>query len=165
MSKRKVNARDLIGKIEKLTKARIASQEVVQLNNFRDFKNKVDPKIILVIEDDETMRSALKKIFEMDGFVVKLAADSSELTQILDQVTPDLILMDVGLPWLNGLELGQLLKEHKELKHIPLVYVSGKTSDEDVKKAFEIGADDYIKKPFEIENLKNTVHSLLKINK
>jgi two-component system aerobic respiration control protein ArcA len=163
MAKKKINAQDLISKIEKLTKARMASGEVVQLDNFRELKKKTDPKTILVIEDDETMRAAMKKIFEMDGFVVMLAADGTELSQILDAGAPDLILLDIGLPWLNGFELGQLLKEHKDLKKIPLVFVSGKTSDEDIKKAFEIGADDFIKKPFEIEKLKKTVTALLKI--
>lgn len=165
MAKKKVNAHDLIAKIEKITKARMASQDVVSLDSFREMKNKMDPKTILVIEDDETMRAAMKKIFEADNYVVKLAADSSELSAILEELTPDLILMDVGLPWLNGFELAQMLKEHHDLKKIPLVFVSGKTGDEDVKKAFEVGADDYIKKPFEIEKLKKTVQALLKINR
>jgi two-component system aerobic respiration control protein ArcA len=101
----------------------------------------------------------------MDGFNVRLAADGTELSGVLDDSSPDLILMDIGLPWLNGFELAQMLKEHKDLKKIPLIFVSGKTSDEDVKRAFEIGADDFIKKPFEIEKLKKTVSTLLKISK
>lgn len=164
MAKKKINAQDLIARIEKMTKARMATGEVVQLDNFRDLKKKIDPKTILVIEDDETMRAAMKKIFEMDGYIVKLAADGTELATLLDSVSPDLILLDIGLPWLNGYELGQLLKEHKDLKKIPLVFVSGKTSDEDIRKAFEIGADDFVKKPFEIEKLKKTVATLLKIS-
>lgn len=142
----------------------MASGEVVSLDNFRDLKKKTEPITLLIIEDDETMRSALKRIFEIDGFVVKLAADGTELAAALDDTSPDLILLDVGLPWLNGFELAQMLKEHKDLKKIPLVFVSGKTSEEDIKKAFEIGADDYIKKPFDVEKLKKTVHTLLKIN-
>ena len=165
MAKRKINPSDLIEKIEKLTKSRMASQDVVPLESFRELKNKIDPKIILVIEDDETMRAAMKKIFEMDGFLVKLAADGSELSQVLDSTPPDLILLDIGLPWLNGFELGQMLKEHRELKRIPLVFVSGKTSEEDIKRAFEIGADDFIKKPFDIDKLKKTVATLLKISR
>lgn len=164
MAKKKINAKDLIEKIEKLTKARMLSGEVVQLDNFRDLKKKMDPKTILVIEDDETMRAAMKKIFEMDGFIVKLAADGTELSGILEDSSPDLILLDIGLPWLNGFELGQMLKEHKDLKTIPLVFVSGKTSEADIKKAFAVGADDFIKKPFEIEKLKKTVNTLLKIS-
>lgn len=163
MAKKRINAQDLISKIEKITKARMASQDVVQLDNFRDLKQKRDQKTILVIEDDETMRNAMKRIFELDGFVVKLAADGTELSTVLDDASPDLILLDIGLPWLNGFELAQLLKEHRDLKKIPLIFVSGKTSDEDVKRAFEIGADDFVKKPFEIEKLKKTVTTLLKI--
>jgi two-component system aerobic respiration control protein ArcA len=163
MAKKKINAQDLILKIEKIAKNRMASGEVVELSNFRDLKKKIDPPLILVIEDDETMRSAMKKIFESEGYEVRLAADGTELSGILDSTSPDLILLDIGLPWLNGFELGQLLKEHKDLKRIPLVFVSGTTQDEDIKKAFEIGAEDFIKKPFEIEKLKKTVQSLLKI--
>lgn len=163
MAKKKINAQDLIQKIEKLTKNRMASGEVVELSNFRDLKKKIDPPVILVIEDDETMRAAMKKIFESDGYVVKLAADGTELSSVLDNVSPDLILLDIGLPWLNGFELGQMMKEHQDLKKIPLVFVSGKTSEEDIKKAFEIGAEDFIKKPFEVEKLKKTVQTLLKI--
>lgn len=162
--KKRINTQDLVDKIEKITKARMASGEVVSLDNFRDLKKKTEPITLLIIEDDETMRSALKRIFEIDGFVVKLAADGTELAAALDDTSPDLILLDVGLPWLNGFELAQMLKEHKDLKKIPLVFVSGKTSEEDIKKAFEIGADDYIKKPFDVEKLKKTVHTLLKIN-
>jgi two-component system aerobic respiration control protein ArcA len=165
MAKKRINTQDLVDKIERITKARMASQEVVPLSDFRDLKKKIESKTILVIEDDETMRAAMKKIFEMDGFTVKLAADGTELSTALDSGSPDLILLDIGLPWLNGFELGQMLKEHRELKKIPLVFVSGKTSDEDVKMAFEIGADDFIKKPFEIEKLKKTVATLLKISK
>ncbi len=164
MSKRKINATDLIKKIEKITKARMASGEVVDLQNFRDLKKKIDPPVILVIEDDETMRMAIKRIFEIDGYIVKMAADGTELSGLLEDTSPDLILMDIGLPWLNGFELGQMLKEHKDLKKIPLIFVSGKTSEEDVKKAFEIGADDFIKKPFEVEKLKKAVRVLLKLS-
>jgi two-component system aerobic respiration control protein ArcA len=150
MAKKKINASDLVAKIEKIAKSRMASGEVVELNNFRELKKKTDPKAILVIEDDETMRAALKKIFELDGFIVRMAADGTELAAALEDITPDLILLDVGLPWLNGFELAQMMKEHKDLKKIPLVFVSGKTSDEDIKRAFEVGASDFVKKPFEL---------------
>ena len=163
MKDKKINTKDLVSKIEKITKARIASQDVVSLDQFREAKKKLDPSIILVIEDDETMRMALKRILESEGYVIKMAADATELSTVLDDQPVDLILMDVGLPWINGFELAQMLKEHKDLKKIPLVFVSGKATDEDMKKAFEIGADDYIKKPFDVEKLKKTVHTLLKL--
>lgn len=164
MAKKKINTQDLISKIERITKARMADQPVVALDQFRDLKKKMDPKVLLIIEDDETMRSGMKRIFESDGYIVKMAEDGSALSKVLEDSSPDLIMLDVGLPWINGFELAQLLKEHKDLKKIPLIFVSGNTSEEDIKKAFEIGADDYIKKPFEIEKIRKTVETLLKIH-
>lgn len=165
MSKPRINTKDLVNKIEKITKERMTKESVVDLGSFRDLKKKESPRTILVIEDDETMRSALKRIFEADGMQVKTAADGTQLSVVLDDNPIDLIILDIGLPWINGLELAKLLKEHEDLKHIPLVFVSGKTGDLDVKRGFDAGADDYIKKPFDIEKMKKTVHTLLKLNK
>lgn len=161
---KRINTKDLVGKIEKMTKARIASEPVVDLKNFREIKKKMDPKTLLIIEDDESMRAALQRIFEPEGYLLKIAADATELAKVLDDAPIDLILLDVGLPWVNGFELAQLLKDHKDLKRIPLIFVSGTTSEEDVKKAFELGADDFIKKPFDVEKLRKTVATLLKLN-
>ncbi len=163
MSK-KINTKDLVSKIEKMTKAKIASQPVVSLDQFRDAKKKLEPKNLLIIEDDESMRSAYQRVFSSEGYLLKMAADATELTKVLDDQVVDLIILDVGLPWINGFELAQLLKEHKDLKKIPLVFISARASQDDMKKAFDIGADDYIKKPFDIENLKKTISTLLKLS-
>jgi two-component system, OmpR family, aerobic respiration control protein ArcA len=165
LAKSKIDTKDLVNKIERITKERMTKESVVSLDSFRELKKKETPKTILVIEDDETMRSALKRIFETDGMNVKTAADGTQLSVVLDDSPIDLIILDIGLPWINGLELAKLLKEHEDLKHIPLIFVSGKTSELDVKRGFDAGADDYIKKPFEIDNMKKTVHTLLKLNK
>ncbi|HPI39765.1 MAG TPA: response regulator [Pseudobdellovibrionaceae bacterium] len=164
MKNRKINATDLVNKIEKLAKSRIAGQEVVPLDAFRETKKKLEPKSILVIEDDESMRSALKRILDSEHYISRIAADATELSSVLDDHPVDLILLDIGLPWINGFELAQMLKEHRDLKAIPLVFISGSASDEDVKKAFKLGADDFLKKPFDIELLKKTLSSLLRVN-
>lgn len=162
---KKINTTDLVKKIEKLTKERMTQESVVDIRAFRDLKKKDSPRTLLVIEDDETMRNAIKRIFEQDGFQVRTAADGTQLSTVLDDAAIDLIIMDIGLPWVNGIELAKMLKEHDDLKQIPLIFVSGQTSDFDVKRGFEAGADDYIKKPFDIEKLKKTVHTLLQLNK
>src|SRR4051812_42794681 len=102
-------------------------ESVVNLDKFRGVSRKDSPKTLLVIEDDETMRKALQRIFEADGMIVKTAADGSQLSDVLDDNPIDLIILDVGLPWINGLELAKLLKDHDDLKHIPLIFVTGKT--------------------------------------
>ncbi len=163
MSK-KIDAKDLVAKIEKLARERMASGDVVDLRSLRELKEKKKRRSILVVEDDDTMRAALKRILESDGFDVRSAADGTQLGDALGDMSVDLILLDVGLPWINGIELAKLLKEHDSLREIPLVFISGKTSEFDIKRGFEAGADDYIKKPFDIENVKKTVRTLLKLS-
>jgi len=166
MAKSRVNTKDLVQKIEKITKDRILKEGVVNLDEYRELKQKKQaPKSILVIEDDETMRNALKRILESEGYRAVTAADGTQLSTVLDDSPIDLIILDIGLPWINGLELAKLLKEHDDLKSIPLVFVSGKTGDLDVKRGFDAGADDYIKKPFDIDKIKKTVATLLRLSK
>lgn len=162
--KKKVNARDLIDKIERITRERIAKEKVVSLNEFRQVQQKPIPHTLLVIEDDETMRRALKRIFEDDGHRVISAADGTQLSAVLDDTPIDLIILDVGLPWINGFELAQLMKENEDLKHIPLVFVSGRTSEADIRRGFEVGADDFIKKPFDIDKIKKSINTLLALH-
>jgi two-component system aerobic respiration control protein ArcA len=160
MSK-KINTKSLIDKIEKLTKEKMIQQEVVSLDQFRHLQKKEEPRTILIIDDDETIRAALRRLFESEGYKVITAADGTQLSDVLDDSPIDLIVLDIGLPWLNGYELAKLLKEHEDLKRIPLIFLSGKTSELDVKRGFEVGADDYIKKPFEVESMKKAVKTLL----
>ena len=154
---------DLIKKIEKLTKQRMSEQPVVSLDSFRDAHKKMHPKNILVIEDDETQRLSLKRILEGEGYTALIAADSAELTALLDEEKDiHLILMDIGLPWINGFELAEMMKEHAELKKLPLVFLSAQAEPADFDRAREVGAADYIKKPFDIEKLKQVIAGLLK---
>ena len=162
MSKKFITS-DLIQKIEKLTKQRMSEQPIVDLNQFRDAHKKMNPKNILVIEDDETQRLSLKRILEMDGYTVLMVADSAELTALLDKDEQfHLIIMDIGLPWINGFELAQMMKEHRDLKKIPLVFLSAQAEQEDFDRARQVGAADYIKKPFDINKLKEVISQLMK---
>ncbi|MDX9731121.1 MAG: response regulator [Bdellovibrionales bacterium] len=157
--------KEFVTKIEKLARERMSSGDVVDLQSVRDLKNRKAKPSVLVIEDDDTMRAALKRILESEDLDVKTAADGTQFGEAIGDKPVDLIILDVGLPWINGLELAKLLKDHEALKHIPLVFISGKTSEFDVKRGFEAGADDYIKKPFEIEKVKRTIRTLLELNR
>jgi len=161
---KKINTKELVAKIDKITKERIAKEKVVSLAEYKKIKSSQEPIHILVIDDDETMRGALKRIFESEGYKVILASDGTQLAHVLDDTPLDMIILDVGLPWVNGFELAKLMKENSDLKDIPLVFISGRTSELDVKRGFELGADDYIKKPFEIDEIKGAVKALLKLN-
>lgn len=159
---KKFSTNDLISKIEKLTKQRMSEQPIVSLDQFRDAHKKMNPQNILVIEDDETQRLSLKRILEAEGYTTLMAADSAELTAILDEEKEiHLILMDIGLPWINGFELAEMMKQHNDLKKLPLVFLSAQAEQADYDRAREVGAADYIKKPFDIERLKIVISNLL----
>jgi two-component system aerobic respiration control protein ArcA len=163
--KKRINTKSLVEKIEKVTRERIAGKEVVSLDAFRKAKEKEDPATILIIDDDETMRLALKRMLESENYRVLSAEDASQLSVVLDDQPMDLIILDVGLPWINGFELAQMMKEHEDLKRIPIVFISAHKSDADVKRGFEVGAADYIKKPFDVAQVKKTIKTILELGK
>ncbi len=158
---RKIDTKDLVQKIEKLTKERMSQGEVVAMDDIRKLRARKIQRSILVIEDDETIRHALKRVFEGEGYRVLAAADGTQLSTVLDDSAVDLIVLDVGLPWINWFELAEMMKANDDLRGIPLVFLSARTSDADVKRGFAVGADDYIKKPFDIEKVKRTVNTLI----
>lgn len=160
MSK-KVDSKGLVQKIDQLIKQKMAQEKVVSLDQFRQLRSQQKTQTLLIIEDDETMRGAMRKIFESEGYSVKTAADGSQLGSVLEDAVIDLIILDVGLPWINGFELASLMKQDRTLNQIPLIFVSAQVSDEDVKRGFEVGADDYIKKPFDVQRIQKVVKTLL----
>ncbi len=151
--------KDVIYKIEQMARSRMCQQEVVSLDQFRT-PLKTRRKNILVVDDDPTIRAALKRAFELEGYGVLCIEDGVQLNTIADKPI-DFIILDVGLPWVNGYELADILKQSEDLQDIPMIFLSSHTEEEAIKKGFEKGADDYIKKPFEINTLKKTVKILL----
>lgn len=160
---KKINIQSLVDQIEKITKEKIANESVVSLDEYRKLKNKTKQKLhVLVIEDDETMRKALVKLLESEDYTVISAADGTQLEKVFSKDSVDLILLDIGLPWVNGLELTKVLKSHEDLKDIPVVLISGLGSQEDLDRGLKLGAEAYIKKPFDVDLLKTTVRNLIR---
>ena len=147
--------------VEAIQRKRIVSQKVVDLNDFRSLSKSKQQPTILAVDDEEIMRNAMKRILEHEGYKVVLAEDAMALSKVLETVQLDLILLDINLPWVDGLELCAILKRHPSLKHVPVVLISGRRSKEDIEKGFAAGCDHYITKPFEIENMSQVVAKAL----
>lgn len=147
--------------VEAIQKRRMLSQKVVDLNDFRTFQSHKHQPTILAVDDEEVMRNAIKRILEHESYKVILAEDAMAVSKVLDTVQLDLILLDINLPWVDGLELCSMLKRHPVLKNVPLVLLSGRRSKEDIDRGFAAGCDDYITKPFEIENMSQVVSKIL----
>lgn len=163
MSK-KVDTKDLVERIAKLARERMSQASVISIEDIKKSQALPPPKTLLIIEDDETVRKALERIFLEDGYRLLLARGASDLALVLGDGPVDLILLDIGLPWINGFELAEMMKSHRDLKQVPIVFISGQKDREAMKKGFAVGAHDFITKPFDVGNVKKTVKTLLALN-
>ena len=116
---------------------------------------------ILCVEDSEDTLFALHRRLGFTGFEVKVATNGTEGVDWAKTLLPDLILMDLRLPGLDGWEATRRLKSQPETKHIPIIVVSGDTSEESREKAFAAGCDGFEPKPVNFEKLVKKIHSLL----
>jgi len=117
----------------------------------------MDRKKIMVVDDEYTIRELVALTLEEDYDIIKAESGNDALNKM--SLKPDLIILDVMMPHLDGFTVCKGLKSNKETKHIPIIIFTAKHQMEDVKKAIEIGADEYITKPFEPEMLRQRVKS------
>src|SRR5579872_5676717 len=122
------------------------------------------PKI-LVVEDNEVSRDMLRKRLERRGYSVVIARDGEQGYSLAGSESPDLILMDISLPAMDGWEVTQLLKANDATRHIPIIALTAHALVSDRAKAFEIGCDDYDTKPVELARLSEKIENLLVVRK
>jgi two-component system, OmpR family, alkaline phosphatase synthesis response regulator PhoP len=115
---------------------------------------------ILVVDDDVTVTQLLKMLLTMEGHQPTTINDSNETLDIVSQVHPDLITLDLMMPGLTGLELCELLHSDPRFNHIPVLIVSARDDTESMDKAFRAGARGYITKPFGVDTLTQKIKEL-----
>ncbi len=116
---------------------------------------------ILVVEDHKSMSRAIQGILESEGYTVSTATDGIEALEIMDAMVPDLILADIMMPRMDGYTLYEHVRACPEWIPIPFVFLTAKSEREDKLKGKELGAEDYITKPFDAEELIVSVRSRL----
>jgi DNA-binding response OmpR family regulator len=114
-------------------------------------------KKILIIEDEKNIVLLLKMFLEHNGFEVFTAVNGTDGIKIAQESNPDLILLDIVLPGINGYLVCKNLKEDEKTKDIPIVVISARTSKDDIEKIFSSGAQDYIAKPFSLPQIKKSI--------
>ncbi len=118
---------------------------------------------ILVVDDDEDSLDLIEAILSEEGYKNVIRARSAEeMFEILKKEKPDLILLDIMLPGMDGFEACKVLKENPEWRDIPVIMVTARSGPEDLKRGFEVGAFDYIEKPISDVELIARVESALK---
>jgi DNA-binding response OmpR family regulator len=115
---------------------------------------------ILIIEDDAALLRGLKDNFQTHGFRVRACADGEQALRSLLQQPPDIVLLDIMLPKLNGYEICRAARQ-RELT-VPIIMLTAKGQEEDIIRGLELGADDYVTKPFSIRELLARVKAFLR---
>jgi len=116
-------------------------------------------KTILLFDDDVNILEVCTIILENYGYKVATSETSHDIIEKVTEIKPDVILMDNWIPEIGGIKATQLVKQHPDFSHIPVVYVS---ANNDIRLlAEEAGADSYLEKPFNLVDLENTVKSML----
>ena len=118
-------------------------------------------KKILIIEDEPALRSTLRELLESNDYKAFLAEDGLEGVQLAKEINPDLIICDIMMPRLNGHGVIEELKKDKQLSSIPFIFLTAKAEISDFREGMEIGADDYITKPFRAASILKSIETRL----
>ena len=103
---------------------------------------------IVVADDDPIVVRFLSAVFEDEGFEVRTADDGEMAIQVINESLPDLVILDLVMPYRDGFEVCQQIKACADTSHVPVIILSMKEKEQDALRAFEVGADDYVRKPF-----------------
>ncbi len=119
-------------------------------------------KLILAIDDEKDILKLLHYNLEREGYQVLTAKSGEEGLEVARAKHPDLIILDIMLPEMDGLEVCRILRSNKETKHIPVLMLTAKTSEVDQIVGFELGANDYISKPFSVKVLSARIKNIFR---
>lgn len=112
---------------------------------------------VLFIDDEENIRALVSYNLRLEGFQIFLAHDGLSGLKIAKRIYPDLILLDVAMPGVDGLQVLSELKKNSRTKPIPVFMLTAKGMIDDIERAFDLGADDYITKPFDPHKLGKSI--------
>lgn len=117
---------------------------------------------ISCVEDNENIRLLIAYALQAKGFTVSLFSNGLDFESSLSSEAPDLVLLDLMLPGKNGMEILKDLKQNPATREIPVIIMTAKTSESDIVKGLDSGADDYVKKPFGVLELISRIRSVLR---
>ncbi|GAB4242335.1 MAG: response regulator transcription factor [Acidobacteriota bacterium] len=119
-------------------------------------------RTVLIVEDDPDIVELVAHHLSLDGFEVLQAGDGEAAMEMVAARRPDLVLLDLALPGIQGLEVCRILRRNRETERVPIVMLTARGEETDIVLGLELGADDYITKPFRIRELLARVHAVLR---
>lgn len=119
-----------------------------------------EQKKILVVDDDPYILMSLEFLMKKNGFAVMVARNGTEALDIVEKQLPDVVLLDIMMPDVDGYEICRHIKTSKKLKDAKVVFMSAKTKEADIKKGYDLGASLYITKPFSTREMVKQIKEL-----
>jgi DNA-binding response OmpR family regulator len=118
-------------------------------------------QVILIADDDEDILQLVAFRLERSGYTVVRARNGEEALQAAREHVPDLAVLDVRMPKLDGYEVTRAIRADEATRHVPVILLTAKVQDGDVQHGFDAGADDYVRKPFSPQELRSRVQAIL----
>lgn len=122
------------------------------------------PKKVLCIEDNKTNMLLVSRIVEAEGYELVRAEDGPTALRVLEDLVPDIILLDVNIPGIHGLDLARMIKEDERLADVPLVATTANVLVGDKERCLEAGCDEYLPKPLDIRRLRQVMRDYIGAN-
>jgi chemosensory pili system protein ChpA (sensor histidine kinase/response regulator) len=118
-------------------------------------------KVVMVVDDSVTVRKVTSRFLEREGFRVITAKDGVEALQVLQDHMPDVMLLDIEMPRMDGFEVAQNVRNSARLKHLPIIMITSRTGEKHRERAFDLGVDMYMGKPYQEDMLLTNINELL----
>ncbi|MCA0133463.1 response regulator transcription factor [Winogradskyella alexanderae] len=118
-------------------------------------------KKIVIVDDEPNIVMTLEYTFKKHDFEVYIARDGSEALQILKDVIPDVIILDVMMPKVDGYQTLKIIKENNKLNNTKVVFLTAKNKASDIEKGLKLGADKYLTKPFSVKKIVSEIKELV----
>lgn len=125
---------------------------------------KISPKKILIVDDEPNIIVPLEFLMEQNNYDVRVAETGEQALEIISAYEPDLILLDIMLPGIDGYEVCQKIRKIPRFNHIKIIFISAMARSIDVAKGMELSADEYITKPFSTADVVEKIKTLLEEN-
>jgi len=120
---------------------------------------------VLAVDDEDEVLETLGRVLKHDGYSVRLLSVSTETLAEMERQPPDLLILDINMPEVDGLTLCRQIRQHSRYISLPILFLTARGSTDDVVGGLEAGADDYITKPFELAELRARISALMRRGK
>ncbi|MBK1895971.1 response regulator transcription factor [Chryseobacterium paridis] len=115
---------------------------------------------IIIADDEHKILMSLEYSFKKSGYDVFIARDGTEVLEFLKTMIPDVILLDIMMPNLDGYSTLEMIKEQENLKNTKVIFLSAKNNPKDIERGLEMGADAYVTKPYSIKKLQQQIEEM-----